>query len=54
MPLDKVEVFDLIKMLVDELHAKMTDAATPGQITKSEWLDVAQKVGLKAFTEVLD
>ena len=54
MPLDKVEAFDLALLFLTELKVAMTDAATPGHITKDEWVALAGKVGLKAFGEFVD
>lgn len=54
MALDAVEGFDLAIVALQEVKAAMTDAATPGKITKTEWIQIAATIGQKAFQEALD
>lgn len=54
MGLDSVEVVEILHVLTGELKAAMTDSKTPGKITPLEWANIAQKVGVKAFQEVID
>ena len=54
MPLDRAEAIQLIRLTVNEVADALQDAATPGQITRQEWFDIAQRVALQAFTEIVD
>jgi hypothetical protein len=54
MPLEKVEMLDVFIVFAQELKKAMADAESPGQVTKAEWLGIAQSVGAKLFQEVVD
>jgi hypothetical protein len=54
MPIEKAELFDILIVFIQELKKKMTDAETPGKVTKTELFELLQVVGTKAFQEALD
>lgn len=54
MALDKVEAITLARLFLQELEKAMTDPDTPGKVTLSEWGNIAQTVGVRAFKEVVD
>lgn len=54
MALDAVEGIDLAIVALQEIKAAMSDSATPGKITKTEWISIAATIGQKAFAEALD
>ena len=54
MGLDVTEGFDLAIIALQQIKAAMTDSATPGKISKEEWMQIAVAIGQKAFQEALD
>lgn len=51
MPLDKAEIQDLLYLLHTELYNAYKN---DGKITAAEWAQIAQKVGVQAFQDVID
>ena len=54
MPLDRAEAIQLIRLTVNAVADALQDAATPGQITRTEWFAIAQRVAAQAFVDVVD
>lgn len=54
MGFEIAEGFDVAIVALQEIKAAMTDSATPGKITKEEWVQIAAAIGQKAFQEALD